>query len=615
MVQRKVKGQLVFSVSISGRDKPLHNMEIELYDLDLVGDDFLARGRTDREGRFELTYDSRDAGRFDEPDLVLKVVSPEWTYDKQGNVEVTNRVIACFDAGDDITDAVFDFGVRRIGYWEYEDEEDESKVAFTPRVAIVNGEVPQDQRCGLKMTAATVAAPVLPRFAKHKLINKFDQNAPSPETLADDYPENLTRRMDREQPGSSRTDAYLCDIVLNGFNPCLLKRGEDNDFFVDFRWDGYEQDGVHFGPNSTGYFRLADDRLTLDRILIQKRVGGDANAHARMRRPKNYTAESPVWDRIKHIFRVNYFFFGEAITHLAGTHLNLEQYAVPLMRNLRLNPVARLLFPHYYGTVSINKYANAILIDENGLVGSTSPATPRSVAQMVRDSFAQFNWYGWKPREAVCSSHRFATLSQLYWSVLSDYVDWFFAENDAGIRQHWHEVHLMSRELVAHAVPYHDQQDTVWADTNEVNTADKPHPVIDGVRVAVSPITHSDTVDDAGLENLKQMCRYLIFHATFKHSWVNDSQYDLGGDVLFATLGLIDDITNAEIDHASGVRASDALNHPFITSILSSVKYGYIMRNEDRDIHPKLQELLVARKQAFREQAFNIRNIRSTINI
>ena len=101
--------------------------------------------------------------------------------------------------------------------------------------------------------------------------------------------------------------------------------------------------------------------------------------------------------------------------------------------------------------------------------------------------------------------------------------------------------------------------DEVFSDKNEVNLKSKNHPRVNGIQVAISPVTNSDQADQDGLTNLQQLCRYLLFHTTFKHSWVNDLQYRMGGEIEFATLGLSEDITNSRFDPSFVVPPTEAL--------------------------------------------------------
>jgi len=611
---RRVKGRLVFKQKVDGKEIPIRNAFLQLWDLDVIQNDYLGSGSTDINGDFDFEYDPSSAGgRWgDKPDLVLRLMDREYAYDVQGVVVSNWYVVKSFDAGDNITDDVFDFCTRRAAFWEYQSPEGEKSIAFTPRVDVIDGKTPQDQRRGRTLEQLQVGVEHLLVHTKHELIAKFSDTRPVNQKIEDDYP---VKGSTREIEETSRSDAFLCDMVLNGFNPCVLKTGvQASEYYVDFRWDGLEQDSSHFAPNTTAHFRLEDDILCLEKIAIQKRMLGRNSAHARYRPAKIYTSTDPEWSRVKRLFRCNYFLFGEVTTHLTETHLNVEQYIVPMRRNLLKNPVAQILFPHFYGTTAVNLAANDILISESGLVQQCSAITPDSVQHAAALNFGTLNWKDWAPRQPLCDQHRFAKIAHIFWEVLQDYVAAFFSIHESEIRAYWHEIHRMSDELVAHALPFAPANDAAFYDTREINTVGKPHPRVAGLAVALTPITGSDQADAEGLANLRQLCAYLLYHVTFKHSWVNDLQYQMGGAVEFATLGVSDDLTSMDVLEDTVVPPAEALEHPFITYILNYTEYGYILRNEDDDMNPELIKAIIARRSDFESLNYHVRAIRSCIN-
>jgi linolenate 9R-lipoxygenase len=48
------------------------------------------------------------------------------------------------------------------------------------------------------------------------------------------------------------------------------------------------------------------------------------------------------------------------------------------------------------------------------------------------------------------------------------------------------------------------------------------------------------TLEIADLAELQQLCTYIIYLSSFFHSWVNNKQYEDGGDISYATIGLWD---------------------------------------------------------------------------
>jgi len=622
MGTRTVKGRLVFAEQVKGAAKPLHNMRVELWDLDRKTNCPIARGFTDLEGGYALSYDPDCPSEtwFQKPQLVVRLMDRDYHYTDDDGPEDEWELIAAFHRSSSLPDPgeVVDMGTQSVGYWEYENPGREGAVAFSPRVAVHDGEVPQSFRTGRILEQSTVAARHMQVYGAGMMANAKDKSLPKILPMNEAFPKNLTREMGAEAADS---DDYLCQLVLNGFNPCLLLVGEEEGLlYQEFSWKGLDQDGIHFAPDTRANFRLSDGALTLESIVVTKRSPGAdaASSDAAYEAPVTYTSADPAWQGVKRLFRVNYFLFGEITTHLSATHLNVEQYIVPLRRNVHRSPVARLLNPHFYGTVAVNLGANGLLIAPQGLIPQTSAVTPTSVGVIAQRSFPTYNWAGWRPRPPLCESHRYAHLANLYWSFIGDYVADYFQAHEAEIRAHWPEIHRMSQELVAHAATYEPQEGARYYDAGEVNTPDKDHPDRGQLGAsAISAITTSDTADAEGLANLEQVCRYLLYVTTFQHSWVNDTQYDIGGEVRFATLGVSGDLTDPEVlagPLEEQVRPYDALQHPFYTYMLTKTRYGYLMRNEDDDIPLDLRRRLASRQKEFMAYGLDVRYIRSRIN-
>ncbi len=59
----------------------------------------------------------------------------------------------------------------------------------------------------------------------------------------------------------------------------------------------------------------------------------------------------------------------------------------------------------------------------------------------------------------------------------------------------------------------------------------------------------------------------------------------------------------------------DASDQVYLTRLLTGIRYGFIMRNEDGDVPALLRELLAARSAEFDAAGFGIDQIRSRVNI
>jgi hypothetical protein len=267
---RSVKGRLVFKELVDGKEVPIRNAFLQLWDLDLIENDFMASGETDIDGNFSINYDPSKAGKWtDTPDLVLRLLDREYSYDKQGQPISLWHVVKSFKAGDNITDEIFDFGTLKSTFWEYQSPEGSKSVAFTPRVDVIDGKTPQDQRRGRTLEQLEVGAHHLLAHTKQELVSKFSSKHPTNKEIEEAYP---IKGCTREIGAQARSDEFICDLVLNGFNPQVLKKGiTEGSYFVDFRWNGFSQDESHFAPNTTANFRLQDNVLRLESIAVQKR--------------------------------------------------------------------------------------------------------------------------------------------------------------------------------------------------------------------------------------------------------------------------------------------------------------------------------------------------------
>ena len=602
-------GKLVFQESpYEDKEIPIHNMEVELWDRHLgLTDCFLARGMTDQEGKFELWYDPNDL-EDNSIDLDLRVIDTSYYYGRTGQVMRRRKTFDVIKGDDDIETKSYDFGTCAVPYWEYGE-------GALPRVETKHellGGLPQDFTEGRKVIGYKVLAPIT-RAQFRCTYENLDVAQ-----IQEEYPRNKTLKMEMKQPGSTRSKEYLIDRVLNGFNMCLFRKDKQGRYFVDFSYDGMELDDVHFARNTRAYFSLtegksgANDELKIDGIEVSRPLGPeDTN---RTEESVLYTPEEDAerFKKVMRLFRVNYTAFGQVTAHLVPGHFNTEQYAVAGYRNLRKSPIANLLLPHLKGVIIINKQAATGLLGEEGFVIQGSAFTWDCAQKVVVNTMGHLDWAGFKPRTPFCGGHRYAYIAGLYWESLREYLDWYFTTYQKDIEANWFEIQAFSRELVEHSVPYQKPLDD-WVCFNEINDNDEFRQEINGMAKAVSAITTSPTPNPRDMENLKQCCAYVIYHATFYHGWANDEQYDDGGEVMYATMGLTGDIINGDDDIA--ITPYEANTQLFFANFLTRIKYGYVVKNEDSDIHPRFANILKSKKDEFLKHRFHPSFIRSRINI
>ncbi|MDB5385736.1 MAG: lox 1 [Planctomycetaceae bacterium] len=152
----------------------------------------------------------------------------------------------------------------------------------------------------------------------------------------------------------------------------------------------------------------------------------------------------------------------EASTHLGRTHLAMEAFVVSSYRQLAKNhPLARLLWPHFEGTLAINKAAWQHLIAEKGAVDKLmggSIKTSRQVAvqgvqsiRVMRDLLPlTFEQRGVDDREAF-PNYPYRDDALLYWDAIHEWVNAYlrlYYPNDTEIQRDT-ELQAWSRELAS----------------------------------------------------------------------------------------------------------------------------------------------------------------------
>jgi hypothetical protein len=275
--------------------------------------------------------------------------------------------------------------------------------------------------------------------------------------------------------------------------------------------------------------------------------------------------------------------------------------------------------------VLINQTASSFLIGPHGYITRASALTQHGVETRLLHLMGSYDWRGFVPAAPVCDGHRYARAAQLFWRLLGEHVDGFFAEHGAEVATHWREVHRFSDDLVAHSVPAFvcrwlrarvPGKPAPWFERSERmdlddKAAEPPPP-------AVSAVTHGDVPEPGALEALKQLCRYVIFFATFRHAWANNLQWDDAGEVLYACLGLRwgkDSAPAAEDDPDVAPPPDQATEMLWISWMLSRTSYGFLLANEEGDVHPRLVELLRTRAGELAALGLDVHTVSSRINI
>jgi CRP-like cAMP-binding protein len=618
-----VRGRLLFLFPRpGGADAPLHHIAVEVWRIDPT-EQRLGAALTDLDGRFAIPV---HAGRSLHT-VELRVLESQHTYTERGElVEQWQQVHVARTTWVEGASAV-EFGDVRVPYWEYAPDADTPRTFF-----LEHGDPPQHHPAGRALVMLQTVGPIERIKQNHLRACREGDHAPDLDRIQNDYPENLTRRCERESPGVTRSDAWFGDRMLNGMTASVFDRVDERpeQFRIYHHWNGYDQNGVYALPNVDMRFVAAGDSLVPVEITLQVRDSGVAGAHAPTQRITARPADGPLWLQAKRIARTSAALVAELDQHLISTHLNVEQYAIAAYRNLRRNPIRMLLFPHIRDVALSNRTADGLLLGATGFLTRATALSAAGLQQRIRDVLGSLDWRDWRPQVPVCPAHRAARAGQLFWAVLGEYIDDFFAQHADGIAENWREIRLFSDDLTAHAMPAfvcrflratvagRSADQCPWFNTDERMNLEAHRPDVDEAPRAIHPLTHNDSPEASDWAALKQCCRYVIYHATFKHTWANQRQYDEGGELRYATLSLRygrAGLFGPEDDETMLPPPAVASELLWIAYMLSHAVYGRIMQNEDRDIPPSLRELLGRRRAQFADVGFDIDCIQSRTNI
>ncbi|MGK7924489.1 MAG: lipoxygenase family protein [Spirulina sp.] len=331
------------------------------------------------------------------------------------------------------------------------------------------------------------------------------------------------------------SDEYFVERRLNGFNPGKLNRveGKEWQYAVNYQTGRYKAEPGGLLPEySEARFVLRDRALYVHSIeyRLKEQV------------ITCFPTDGKNWDDAKYYFRSSEYVFQEIQSHLGRTHMNMDQYAMAFYRNVIKSPVRDLLWSHLEGLLSIDKKGASLIIGNTGFIPEASALDPQSVEGVLVQEIASLS-YRWSPAKQALpdaiDNNYFDRAALAMWELLEKYVAEFFANNPNEIKMYWSEIEGMSQDLVTHAI-FQPKEELA------INSQ----------------------------EDLQQLCVYILYHCTFFHSWVNNKQYEDGGDIEYTAIGLWDkddpnyDPKKVEERHTSQVKLMWTLAHVYYNPAL-----------------------------------------------
>jgi hypothetical protein len=487
-----------------------------------------------------------------------------------------------------------------VPFWLYRDG------APVPRAGInASGKTDQQHAPGYNRALQSAVAQIAPiAGVLGKRITEGD--VPTLSEVQAAYPESFTARMDRFAD-HSKSDAWLGEMVLNGFNTNLLLREKSSGrIAMDIRWSAPSSDGVHDSSNVTALFELREDKL----FPVEIRLDTLSPATQSEWQPAVNLTQHPGgehWEYAKRALRCQYLLAGALEAHIIKTHLVVEQYCIAAYRNLRKSPLRHLLMPQLQEVIVADTDADDFAWGPKGQIPMGSVIKFPDVELSMTRLLGQMDWAGWQPRAPICGGSKYAILLNAWWELMGTYVDEFIETHRDELQSEWEELSRFSADLHHHSPPRVAQHappgfDFVCANEVTQGVGDR----------SISPVITSDQPNDADIQRLKAMCQYLLTLATFIHTWVHQGQYDVGGDMSFASLALSGGDGSLE---SKGPSVSEAIQGLLVNSNGRQVNFGFLVENEAGDVPPGLGKLLRENAEKFRAMGFDVASVRSRINI
>ena len=634
-----VTGHLTFGSKMADADSPVFNMHLELWARTFWGGyRKLNQGTSGHEGKFSLPYDLFYVHRFYIRKVWLTVYQTGYEHYTQNgkHAPVYTEFKRVPISKGDLVGLNYCCRQVQLFYWEYR------KDTPLPRVVIKDHDVdaPDKYSPGFNETMEKTFIPIELIKLKHLEMIRMKQGLTYQQIVAD-YPENLTVCMEKKLPGITRGDDWFGQRMMNGMYTCDFDRDPKDPslYWVHHHWGSYEKTPHYYAmPDVDMWFKLKEDGLP---IPVKITLTGPLTAQEKDEKQKRtFTPDDgEKWLAAKRVCRVSAGLNAELSHHFAGTHINTEQYAIACFRNLRLNPIAGLLKSFLRSVVLVNHTADRILVG-NGYITSACALTPKGIDQVVYNTMGTLDWKGYQPMQPISEAHTYAKAANLFWNIVYEFVANYIDDRDnrAQILAHWFEIYCFSEDLVNHSVPFflcnylqHALLDNNgkmkagadWYNEHHRMNLNDDRPMVGQVKKAVSRITEKSSgeeVVDEDLNQLKQACTYMIYQATFGHTWANSKQYDDIGEVLYCSLGLRfgdgpDGVMGPESDYSIAPDLTRSTQMMWWGNMLTRSGYGFIIADEDKDVPPDLIARLEKHRQAFASLDLDIDIIQSRTNI
>lgn len=630
-------GKLYYGQKTIDTDVPIHHMNVEFWCRTWLGS-FRRIGRavSNEQGEFCIPFDVHACRKWYLRGLRLEI------YQTGSHKYVDGKLVNNFQLfhkisikKGDLIGLELDLGIIRLFYWEYDPNTPLARVIIKDH----DKDAPEKYSDGRLKSIEEQFVPIELIKMKHLDEIALLRNEIDIKKIQADYPLNLTQCMEATVEGITRTDEWFGERFMNGMASSDFDK-DPNDpekYWVHYHWNSYDKSLDYVMPDVDIKFKMRPNGLPLP---VEITLTGPLTKHELNERPKRVftPADGQHWMAAKRLARVSSALYTEIVHHLCITHFNTEQFSIAAHRNLRLNPVTSLIFPHIKEATLVNHTADRILIG-TGYISKATALTKKGINQLALQTMGSQDWKNWRPMEPLSENHSFAKISNLFWGVVTAYVNDYIDENRESILRFWHEIYRFSEELVAHSCPYflcrylsnmlldangnYDADKADWYQDAQKMDHSLERPAMGEERKSMSFITQTKDpkdVKEEDFDNLKQACSYMIHAASFRHTWSNSKQYDDIGEVLYCSLGLRfgnseEGALGPETDMSIAPDLTRSTQMMWWSNMLSRTGFGFITKNEDGDISQKFIDALEEKRPEFEALGFEIDTIQSRTNI
>ncbi|MEO0606072.1 MAG: hypothetical protein AAF211_31880, partial [Myxococcota bacterium] len=411
---------------------------------------------------------------------------------------------------------------------------------------------------------------------------------PTPQThleLADWYP----RPAGQPEPWEDCTD-HTTQRLLAGFAAFPVQRSDDHTcIVVDHNWDDVPLRGPYELPNvRVTWERQPDGDYAMARIRLASRDRAERRAPVDEGVDENdpdwfdvrevTPDDGAAWPHAQFVARCVSLVRGQTDVHLARTHLLVESVALCLRvhgegdRAGPLTRIWRVLRPFVRDVTGINRLGDALVLEGQGLLPRSSGLDDEGVGLRLRHQLGQTDWRGFVPRDGdhpVLGRSPYGVAATIFWEGIGRFVDAVLPELD-GFSQ-WREIQALQAALRDHnahpttppgeAAEPLDGHHWLWPGEQPATGGERGHLSL-----------------PTSIAEIRAFCRFVIFNATFAHSWVNDRGWEDGGSLRHAAFGLRHLRPPKAWDEAS-YRAWWTKALPRLSDAVPQIAVGWVLHN------------------------------------